>query len=150
MNSLAQIILDNIKNKKSVFLVGSTDSGKTWFAKKKLMPFLEKQGYSVIYFKDCDYIDKSTDASVVIIDEVETLLDLDYLEKKNPNKLPYYSEKYLMRIKNWHKKLKKIKQLCIYIVTRNSIDEIANFKKIHKTDWDNRKIAVVSFERGSR
>lgn len=148
MNNLKQTILQNIRKNNSIFLIGPADSGKTFFILNEFIPFLKKEKINIKYFENCDQIINSLKADIVIIDEVETLLDRKHLESQHPEEIPYYSEEYLSKIQQWHKKLKQIQQPCIYIVTRNSSKDIDYFLKMVKgTDWDNRKTINILFER---
>ncbi|MFC1700602.1 hypothetical protein ACFLZ0_00425 [Patescibacteria group bacterium] len=148
MTDLKQTILQNIKENISIFLIGQVDSGKTYFVLNELITFLKKEKINVKYFKDCNQIVDLLKADIVIIDEVETLLDKEYLESHHPEENPYYSKEYLNKVKQWHEKLKQIKQPCIYIITRNSSEDIDYFlKNINSVDWDDRKIVSILFER---
>lgn len=86
-------IKNAIRNNKSIVLIGPTDSGKSYFASKILLPALKKV-YSVKYFSNGDLIKKSDNYDVVIFDEVELLLDQKRLEKQGEQ----YSSKYLKKI----------------------------------------------------
>jgi predicted AAA+ superfamily ATPase len=69
-------IYNLLVNKKSLFLIGPTDSGKSVFAKNELLLFLQSKGLSACYFSDCDHLpDSKIAGDVAIIDEVEILQD---------------------------------------------------------------------------
>ena len=136
MNNL-NTILKTILSKKSIFLIGKTNSGKTHFVKNKLIPFLKENKLKVKYFKDCDNIILTKNIDTFIVDEVELLFDKDFLEKKYSKEKPYYSKKYLEKVKNWFVILKKIKKPSIYIITRNEDDEISNLiNNMKLCEWD--------------
>lgn len=150
MDNLEQKILNNLRNDKDVFLVGLSDSGKTFFILNTFIPFLKKMGLKSQYFSNCEEISSMQKVDIVIIDENETLLDKEYLEIHYPKKTAYYSAGYLSKIKEWHKSLKKIQQPCLYVITRKNQKDIDNFLKIGtKTDWNNKKVISIEFSRGS-
>src|SRR3989344_4644361 len=122
-----------IKKGKSLFLVGKSDSGKTFFIKKELVPFLNSKKVKVLYFSNPDQINTSSKSGAVIIDEVETFQDKEFLEKNNTTEKTYYSKKYIKKVNEWFKKLKKVKIPSIYIITRNNEDEVKYFQKTIKT-----------------
>ena len=141
-------IYNLINRKKSVFLVGKSNSGKTYFIKNELIPFLKEKEMVVSYFSDGDQITSLPQKGIAVIDEVETFQDKEFLEKNNTTKKPYHTKKYAKKVNSWFKKLKKVKIPTIYIITRNNKNEIEHFQKIIKTtDWDNRKVKVVVFTR---
>lgn len=136
-------ILQKIKNKENVAIVGETDSGKTWFINNELMPFLEKQGIKAAYFEDCDKIDNSSQADCFIVDEVETLFDKKRLEEKYGQ--DYYNNDYLVKVADWHKKLSIITKPAIFIVTRNAADVeylVENYKKL---EWNQFPVRTIEF-----
>lgn len=148
MTNLKQKITKTLAKNNSIFLIGPVDSGKTYFILNELIPFLKKEKLSIKYFKDCNQIDNLPKEDIVIIDEVETLLDKKYLEQQYIEENPYYSEEYLSKVKRWHEKLKQIKQPCIYVVTRNSLQDIEYFmENVKRTDWDNREVESILFKR---
>ncbi|MBU4360541.1 hypothetical protein KKA66_01690, partial [Patescibacteria group bacterium] len=93
-----------LKNNKSIFLIGNTNSGKTWFVKNNLIPFLQEKKMSVLYIQNCDNIPKLINKNYAIIDEIEILQDKDFLEKNNLNEKPYYNKEYLIKVKKWFDK----------------------------------------------
>ncbi|MEI7792176.1 MAG: hypothetical protein WCI57_01660 [Candidatus Berkelbacteria bacterium] len=145
-------IYNLLQNGTSVILVGETDSGKSWFVEKQLIPYLESKGQEVQYFSDCNEIpDSADDKKVGIFDEVETFLDREFLEKSHPEDFPYYTPEYEEAVKNWFLKLAKFTKPSVYIITRNSKADIKNFlNNITSVDWDERKIAVISFSKEDR
>ncbi len=137
-----------INQKKSIFLVGESDSGKTYFVLKELIPFLKSKRLASTYFSDCDHIKVVPKTGVVIIDEVETFQDKEFLEKIRATEKSYYSKRYIQKVNRWFKKLKRVKVPSIYIITRNSKNEIEHFQKTVKTaDWNKRVVEVVVFPR---
>ena len=138
----------NLTNqKKSLFLVGRTNSGKTYFVLKELVPFLKSKGVEVTYFSNCNKITILPKKGIAIMDEVETFKDREFLEKRNKEK-HYYSDLYIKKVKDWFKKLKKVKIPTIYITTRNGKKEIRYFvDNVKTTDWDERKVNVIIFSR---
>lgn len=143
-----EIIYNWLAQKKSIFLVGPADSGKSWFVVNELMPFLRTHEYSVSYFHDCDELpDESINVDCLIIDEVETWQDKEILEKLHSEETPYYSGEYMGKVLKWFQKLIHHKQPCVYIITRNdhqAIEYLLN--NTNKTDWDRRAIVVINFK----
>lgn len=139
----------NLKiGKQNILLIGATNSGKTFFVKNEIIPFLEKKWYKVIYFKDCHKLDPNKEADIFIVDEVELLFDKDFLEKSNPEEIPYYTEDYLKTVEKWQKKLSEIKTQIICIVTRNTEEEIDYvFQNYKKLEWNNLPVEIVKFTR---
>ena len=89
----------NLANqKKSAFLVGESDSGKTHFVLKELVPFLKSKGVTITYFPDCDYINVIPKIGIAIIDEVETFQDKEFLEKNYTARKPHYNKRYFQKI----------------------------------------------------
>jgi len=145
-------IYNLLQNDTSVILVGETDSGKSWFVEKQLIPYLESKGQEVQYSSDCNEIPDLVDNKKIgLFDEVETFLDRDFLEIAHPEESPYYTPEYEAIVKNWFVKLAKFTKPSVYIITRNSKADIQNFlNNIASVDWDNRKIAVISFGKEDR
>src|SRR3989344_1395233 len=91
----------NLTNqKKSLFLVGRTNSGKTYFILKELIPFLKSKGVEVTYFSNCNKITILPKKGIAIMDEVETFKDREFLEKRNKEK-HYYSDLYIKIVKSF-------------------------------------------------
>jgi len=134
--NLTEKIYTHTSKEESIVLVGPTGSGKTWYVKNELIPYLAKKGMKPQYL-DCGKeltIKEHTD--IVIIDEVETFFDKEYLEKKHPEESPYYTPKYIDTVTSWHEKLKRIEVPAIYIITRNEKEEIDYLTDNMKTtDW---------------
>ena len=130
----------------SVIIVGKSDTGKTWYAMNSLIPYLREQGLSTSYVDECSNISENiTPVDVAIIDEVETFLDREYLEKKHPEEQPYYSKEYEQRVFDWFSKLEKIKSPAVYFISRDEV-YIENFiKNIHSVDWDDRQVTAIRF-----
>ena len=134
--------------KKSVILVGASDSGKSYYAQNNLLPFLLKSGLTGQYL-ECDKINlhNMPKGDFVIIDEVESLQDKAYLEARHPEENPYYSQEYLNKIEKWSERLKEVNIPCIYIITRNEELEIDNFiNTVSKADWDSREVRCFKFD----
>ncbi len=143
---MSKALIKNISDRLNIgsaILIGPTDVGKTFWVKKYLIEHLRLSDKSVDYFEESDHVTKSK-AKVVIIDEVETLFDHKELQGSSPK--PYYSKKYLKKIKEWFIKYRQLKQPCLYIITRNNKKEIDHiYKNMHHTDWDGRQIKVYKF-----
>lgn len=142
-------IYNALVSEQSVFLVGTTDSGKSWFIKNELLPFLHGRGLSVSYFSDCTNLSNvGGSKNGTIIEEVEVLQDRGFLEKNHPAEQPYYTNKYLEKVANWFQELAKIKTPCVYVITRNGQRDINNFMKtVKETDWDGRRVICIEFQR---
>ena len=136
---MEDIILQKILADKNVLIVGKTDSGKTYFIKNELIPFLVKNKLNVYYFENCDKLELNNSADIFIIDEVEIAADKLLLEKLHPEEKPYYTEEYLEKIRSWHNKLSKIVKSVICIVTRNdqmAIDNLVeNYKSLESVSY---------------
>lgn len=144
---IKKLVYDQLTKGKSIFLVGSTDSGKSYFVINDLINFIEIHGQSVKYFHNCDKLpDEPVKTDYLIIDEIETLQDKEILEKLHPEEIPYYPREYIDKISNWFKKLSGHKQPCVYIITRNDHKSIEYLiKNVNKSDWDQRPINVINF-----
>jgi hypothetical protein len=149
---LVQNIYRILDDKVSIMLVGATDEGKTWFVINVLIPFLKQQGLRVKYFKDCNDINfqEKIVEDIVIVDEVEVLSDKKYLEEQHPDENPYYTDKYLKEVELWHEKLKQINQPCLYIVTRNELQEQTYFMDhVKSAEWNSKPVKVLLFQRSN-
>lgn len=137
MEKITEKIYKEILSRKSVLMIGRTNSGKTHYALNELIPFLKMKKLNTLYFSNCnDLLNIPNNADVAIIDEAETLVDKDFLEQQYPNNRPYYSVEYLEKVKSWHSKLKTIKVPSVFILTRNGKDEIEYLIENIKTmDW---------------
>lgn len=137
MNTLTEKIYKGLLSRNSIFLVGRTNSGKTFYVINELLPFLKKKGFNAIYFASCDIISVVLeDAVTMIVDEVETFADKDFLEQRHPEDKPYYSSVYLNKVKKWHEKLKNIQGPSVFILTRNEKEEIKNLvDNVKVADW---------------
>ena len=130
---------------RSVVLVGPTDSGKTYWVRNTLIPYLESSGQKVEYLKDGDQPLSGT-PNVVVCDEVEVLFDEKYLQGNNPE--PYYTDEYLTKVHHWFANYSLLPQKTIFIVTRNQPDQIQNLvDNMRQADWDNRDVTVLKFEK---
>lgn len=129
-------------------LVGPTDSGKTWFIRNEVIPNLKKEGYKMQYIKDCDWdFSDLTNIDFVFVDEVETLTDRAFLEKRHPEEVPYYTDGYLETVKQWNEKLARIKTPAVFLIARNEDEEVDNLvKKMKVTDWGT-KVMTLRFSR---
>ena len=144
---MEQLILQKILEGRNVFIVGSTDSGKSYFIKNKVIPLLEHNNIKVSYFKDCESLKLDKQCDVYIVDEVEILFDKIFLENKYPKESPYFTKNYLEKVKKWHKKLSRINKPVICVVTRNTEDEIDYLSKNYKSlEWNNLPVDVIRFQ----
>ncbi len=126
-------------------LVGPSDSGKTFWAKNTLIPYLETSGKKVEYLKDGSELPKEL-LNVVICDEVEILFDQEYLQGNSAEK--YYTDEYLNKVRGWYKSYSQLPMSTLFITTRNEPNQIDNLlQNFHKADWDNRDIVVLKFEK---
>lgn len=148
LNDLTKTIYKELSRGNSVALIGATGAGKTWYIKNELIPLLESEKFKVKYFKDCKQnLEVENDGDIVVVDEMETFFDREFLEKRHPEERPYYEKKYLEEVNEWHKKLKGIKTPAIFIITRNGKEEIDYLVKNFKlTDWGTPVKAII-FER---
>jgi hypothetical protein len=128
--------IELLNNDKSIALVGPTGSGKTWFVLNELMLYLSMDGKKVEYFEDLNgSVLPKGDTDIVIIDEFETFVDREFLEKSHPNEVPYYSSEYVEQVNGWLDKASKIKQQLILVITRDE-EDIDNFMgNVSVTDW---------------
>lgn len=138
--------LEWLTDGKSVVLVGPTGSGKTRFSRTKLLPTLKGAGLNANMVNDCDEdFSVLKGVRVAVIDEVETFIDRDFLEKKHPEEVPYYTAGYVKQVLGWFDKLEKVGIPAVYVITRNEKEEVdylvANMKV---TDWG-RKVKTLSF-----
>jgi hypothetical protein len=134
-NKLLEEILGLIKNDQSVAIVGATNSGKTWFAQNKIIPFLQDKDFKVCYLKE-SLVDYSIpkDVNIVIADEFETFADKEFLEKRYLECDPYYTDSYIEQVENCHKAFESVNISVIFLITRNNDEEIKylanNLRKI--------------------
>lgn len=111
-------ILDNLRRGTSVAIIGPSDSGKSYFIKNRLIPFLEAEGYDVAYFADGNSI-KEKPCDIVIFDEAETLLDQKIIEEKSGE---LYSVEYLEKVRSWGEAYELFKQPAIFVISRGGED----------------------------
>src|SRR3989344_7163315 len=144
MNEQLEKVIDSLLRNKSVVLVGSTNSGKSYWVEHYLIPVLGKSK-KIAYFKEAEDIQK-IEADIFIFDEAETFFDKEFLRKRYPEKNPYYAPSYVKRVKNWHELYKKLNKPSLYIITRNSDEEVDYLvQNFNHTDWDNREILTLKF-----
>lgn len=144
---LLRRILAVLQSGRSVFLVGSTDSGKTRFVQNELVPFLNKQEIRVNYFASCDNLPKEgiKNTDFVIVDEVEVMQDMRFLETLHPNERPYYSAQYTNKVQQWFRALNRIQQTGVFVVTRKK-RAIPNFiKNVQTLDWNGKTAEAIEF-----
>ncbi|OGN31834.1 MAG: hypothetical protein A3J01_00750 [Candidatus Yanofskybacteria bacterium RIFCSPLOWO2_02_FULL_45_18] len=145
MDNLLSKITENLLRQKSVVLVGSTDSGKTYWIQNTLIPHLESLNNKVEYLKDGSELSKGS-PGVVICDEVETLFDKDYLQGSSPE--DYYTPEYLEKVRQWHENYARLPKSTLFVITRNKPDQIKNLlENFRKSDWDDREVVVFKFEK---
>lgn len=137
-----------LQSGKNVFLIGPTNSGKSWFAANELVPYLNQQRMTTKYFEDCDSaVNGIAGADVVVVDEAESLQDKSYLEALHPNESPYYSSEYLAKVARWHKILAAINVPGVYLVSREK-QAVPNFTEhVHTLDWNGKPAEVIEFTR---
>ena len=137
MKKLTEKIYKELLSHNNVLIIGQTDSGKTHYVLNELIPFLRMKKLNIIYFSGCnDSLNIPNNTDVAIIDEVETLMDKDFLEQQYPDNKPYYSAEYLEKVKSWHNKLKNIKIPSVFILTRNGKKEIKYLvENVKIMDW---------------
>ena len=145
---LAEQIGSLLHSGRNVFLVGPTDSGKSWFVTNELVPYLNQQKITTKYFNNCDVIVNGTaGADVVVVDEVESLQDRGYLETLHPDESPYYSNEYLAKVTRWHKALSTINVPGVFIASREK-QVIPHFvEQVHSLDWNSKPADVIEFTR---
>jgi hypothetical protein len=145
---IRKTILDLLKNRKSLFLIGPSNSGKTWFIKNDIIPYLAEHRLKPAYFANADQISNTDYCTAAVIDEIESLQDRVFLETAHPIEKPYYSTEYLNKLNRWFTKLRTIKAPSVYIITRNHQIEIKNFvATVKTTDWDNRPVEIIEFNK---
>ena len=140
-------ILSILRSGRNVILVGPSDSGKTWFAQNELIPFLKNNGIKTLYFENCNRLSAETtkDADLVVVDEVEMLQDLNFLETIHPKEKPYFSPQYVYQTKKWFDNLNSISQLGVFIVTREK-EVLQNFiQNVRTLDWNAKAAGVIEF-----
>jgi hypothetical protein len=138
-------IFDLLNAGKDVFLVGKSDSGKTYFAKNELIPFLKSKGLEVRYFQNCEEVVSMK--GVAIVDEVESFQDLDFLEKEHPEEAPYYTDDYINKVNHWFENLRNLNEPAIFLVTRPGEKEVEHFaQKIKTSDWSGRPAEALVFQ----
>lgn len=146
MDNLLTKITNILLKQKSVVLVGQTQAGKSHWVEHELIPNLEKDK-KVVYFKEATDI-KPNNADIFIFDEAETLFDKEFLEEKHPEENPYYTLPYLEKVKSWHESYKKFDGPSLYVMTRNSEQDINNLvQNFTCADWDNREVLTIKFSR---
>jgi hypothetical protein len=142
LSKIAELLLQN----KSTVLIGSSDSGKTYWVEHELIPFL-RQNKKVIFFKNGEAI-QNTQGDIFIFDEAETLFDEHFLANRHSDEHPYYDLKYLEKVRGWHKRYAQFPEASLFIISRDTKEEVdylvENFKK---ADWDNRGIIAFKFEK---
>lgn len=148
MNKITELIWSSIKKGECVLLVGGTGIGKSYYINNELTPFLMGINYKVNYYSDSLMTEKiSEDCDILILDEFETLFDKEYLEKNHPEENPYYEKKYVQLVKSCQEKVKYINKPIIFVVTRNTKDEIEYLAKNIKKIGSGQKVKVVVFEK---
>lgn len=144
---LAEDISSLLQQNKNVLLVGPSDSGKTWFVEHTLMPLFKKQGKVVLFYRNCDVLEKDITADFVIVDEVELLQDHDFLQKLHPEDTPYYTSEYLAKVKKWQEKLNTLTVPGLFIVSREKGVIPYVLDNAHTLEWNNYPCEVIEFTR---
>lgn len=150
MENLSVRIVEILSAGGSVFIVGKRQSGKTYFTKHELLPECEKRNIATVYFEDCNHL-ASQDipaGAIVAIDEIETFVDREMLERLHPEERPYYLPSYIARVAHWHQKLLEINNPCVYILTRND-DAVIRYLTEHgiTADWNGKNYPCLEFTR---
>lgn len=142
LDDLAQYITTLIQQEKNIYIVGSTNSGKTYFAKHILLPTLQRYFPEAKYYPTCDALNIHTYVPA-IIDEVEILEDAPLLQTLHPEDHPFYTHDYMQTISQWTKELEKIQAPCIALITRND-KESQNYLKerIKICSWNGKAVSV--------
>lgn len=138
-----------LKAEKSIFLVGKPDAGKSYFVKNELLPYLKSKKMAIKYIADVDSV-KEDDGrfDALIIDEVETLQDKEYLQNKYPDENPYYSEKYIKKVASWFDVLSNISSPCVYIITRDNKEDVNKLiNTAEQADWDKREVVCFEYKK---
>ena len=90
MKKLTEKIYKELLFRNNVLLIGLANSGKTYYALNELTPFLKNKKLNSVYFPNCnDFLSIPDNVDAVIVDEVETLIDKDFLEQQYPDDKPY-------------------------------------------------------------
>lgn len=145
MKKLENIIVKKLLNNKNIILVWETNKWKSYFIENKVLPILKEKNINFSYFEDCERLVNNS-SNIYLIDEVEVLFDKDFLEKNHPEENPYYTNKYIKKVRNWHTKLAQINSTMICIVTRNKQNErtylVNNYKFL---EWNKEPVEVIEF-----
>jgi hypothetical protein len=145
---MEQEILQRVLDGRNIIIIGETNSGKSYFVKNEIIPLLEKNNFKVSYSEDCESLKINSRCDVFIVDEVEILFDKEFLENMYPEKMPYYTDNYLKKVKSWLNKLSKITKPIICTITRNGKTEIDYVYENYKSlEWNNLPVDVVKFEK---
>lgn len=140
-------VFELLTTRKNVFLVGESDSGKTYFVTNELIPFLVGKRLEVHYFKNCDEVTRMN--GIAIVDEVESFQDIEFLEKAHPEEIPYYSDEYIKKVNRWFEKLKDLNEPAVFLISRPGWKEVENFARTIKiSDWSEYPTEALIFKRG--
>lgn len=80
MSNLVSKIAEALLRNKCVAIVAPSNSGKTYWVKHELIPFLE-QYKKVVIFESGEVI-RNEQADIFIFDEAETLIDRHFFRRK--------------------------------------------------------------------
>ena len=144
-------IVTALKSGLSIILIGTPDSGKTWYIQNNLMPFLIDMGIPCTYYENPGAITNAeylTPPTVAIIDEVESLLDKPQLESKYPTERPNYTNTYISRVEREHQSLGKITTQCVYVISRKDrtdVDQLCTL--MSNAEWTMREVTPISFNK---
>lgn len=138
-----EAVIGNLLRGESIVLVGPSDAGKSHWVQNFLIPKIQEVGKSVQYSKDGFTPIEISD--IAIFDEAEILFDATRLQEKYPDDRPYYSEKYLQQVADWHALYSSHREPSVYIISRKESDVQYLVDNFHTADWDNRELRVFRF-----
>lgn len=116
-------------------------------AQNKLIPLLNKGGKKALYFENCDQlsVEATKSADVIVVDEVEVLQDLSFLETIHSKEKPYFSLQYVTKVKKWLRNLEYVQQPGVFIVTREK-EAMQNFiQNVRTLDWNGKDAETIEF-----
>lgn len=145
LENFAQQILQEIRHGNNVYVIGASNSGKTYFATQILLPMLQEMYTEAAYYSTCSHLPIHTIAPA-IIDEVEIMEDYQFLQSLHPEEYPFYSQEYLQKVSKWDTELKHIQTPSIALITRNDPEsQIYLTKTIQTCSWNNYPVQILRF-----